>query len=105
MRWWSNAGRERVWGAVAAGSTCVARLYLSTDQFLDGGDTLLSSSDITVSALAITEMACMKPEGVMEQETTFVEFLADARTFRLTEEQLQIVISDGHETLTFIPQD
>jgi heat shock protein HslJ len=68
------------------------------------GSYQISDDAITVSELAITEMACMEPEGVMEQETTFVEFLTGAQTFRLAEEQLQIVTSDGHEMLTFIPQ-
>ena len=50
------------------------------------------------------EMACLEPEGVMEQETMFVGFLGDAQTFRLSDGGLQIVRLDG-EALTFVPQE
>ena len=68
------------------------------------GSYQVSGDTITVGAVAITEMACLEPEGVMEQELLFVEFLTDARTFRLADGQLQTFRPDG-EALTFIPQD
>jgi heat shock protein HslJ len=49
-------------------------------------------------------MACLDPEGVMDQELTFVQFLQDAQTFRFVDEQLQIFTSDS-EALTFIPPE
>jgi heat shock protein HslJ len=61
----------------------------------------VSGNTITVSAIAITEMACLEPEGVMEQETTFIQLLSDARTLKLTDGQLQTFA--GHEALTFVP--
>lgn len=57
-----------------------------------------------MGAIAITEMACLEPEGVMDQEPEFVEFLTDAQTFRLADGQLQILRS-YREALTFIPLD
>ena len=39
----------------------------------------------------------------MEQEQTFLEYLQDAQTFKLSEGQLQIFRSDG-KALTFMPQ-
>ena len=69
-----------------------------------GGSYQVSGDTITVSAVAITEMACLEPEGVMEQELLFVEFLTDAQTFRLADGQLQTFRPDG-EALTFTPQD
>ena len=68
------------------------------------GSYQVSGDTITVGAVAITEMACLEPEGVMEQELLFVEFLTDAQTFRLADEQLQTFRPDG-EALTFVPQD
>jgi heat shock protein HslJ len=68
------------------------------------GSYQISGDTITVGAVAITEMACLEPEGVMEQELLFVEFLTDAQTFRLADGQLQTFRPDG-EALTFIPQD
>lgn len=59
---------------------------------------------IQVDQIAVTEMFCLEPEGVMEQETMLLEFLRDAQTFRFVDEQLQIFRSDG-EALTFLPQE
>ncbi|MFC2038011.1 META domain-containing protein [Chloroflexota bacterium] len=69
-----------------------------------GGPYQVSGDSIAVGVLAITEMGCMEPEGVMEQETMFVEYLRDAQNYRLVDGQLQIVSSDG-EALTFVPQE
>jgi heat shock protein HslJ len=69
-----------------------------------GGPYQVSGDTITVGVLAITEMGCMEPEGVLEQETMFIEYLRDAQSYRLVDGQLQIISSDG-ETLTFVPQD
>lgn len=59
---------------------------------------------ITVGPIAITEMYCAEPEGVMDQEATITAYLADAQTFTLSEDQLMIFQSEG-EALTFIPQN
>jgi heat shock protein HslJ len=69
-----------------------------------GGSYQVSDDTITVGQVAITEMACLEPEGAMDQELVFVEFLTDAQTFRLADGQLQILRSDG-EALTFVPKD
>jgi heat shock protein HslJ len=61
-------------------------------------------SKIEMGVIAQTEMACLDPEGVMEQEKTIMEFLWDAQEFLLTNGQLQIIRSDG-EALTFAAQD
>jgi heat shock protein HslJ len=63
----------------------------------------VSGDNITVGELAMTEMACLEPEGSMDQEMFYLEFLMDGQTFRLSDEQLQIFRSDG-EALTFVPQ-
>ena len=69
-----------------------------------GGSYQVSGNTITTGPLAITEMACMDPEGGMEQEQTVMAFLQDAQTFRLADEQLEILRADG-EALTFVPQE
>ena len=68
------------------------------------GSYQVSGDTIAVGKIAITEMACLQPEGIMEQETMFMEFLGNAQTFRLVDGQLQIFRSDG-EALTFVPQE
>ncbi len=68
------------------------------------GSYQVNGDKITVGPTAITEMACMEPEGAMEQEMTFMELLTNAQTFQLTDEQMQIFRADG-EALTFVPQN
>ena len=60
--------------------------------------------EIEIGVVGQTEMACLDPEGVMEQESIIMESLGDAREFLLTNGQLLIVRSDG-EALTFAAQD
>ena len=59
---------------------------------------------ITISDLANTEMACLEPEGLMDQETLILGFLRDAQTFQVGDSQLMIFQSDG-EALTFIHKE
>ena len=68
------------------------------------GSYQVSGDAITVGPTAITEMACLEPEGAMEQEMTFMDLLTNAQTFQLTDEQLQIFRADG-EALTFVSQN
>jgi len=67
-----------------------------------GGSYKVNREKISTGPIAITLMACVDP-GVMEQEQTFLEYLQDTQTFKLSEGQLQIFRSDG-KALTFMPQ-
>jgi heat shock protein HslJ len=55
---------------------------------------------IRLGPLTQTEMYCMEPEGVMDQEQTYLEILEAAQRFELTENILTIY-SDSGATLTF----
>jgi heat shock protein HslJ len=46
------------------------------------GSYQVNGDKISVGQMGITEMACLEPEGVMDQELMFVGFLGDAKTFR-----------------------
>jgi heat shock protein HslJ len=65
-----------------------------------GGSYQVSGDKLTVRDLFMTEMACVEPQGIMEQE--YLEMLGMAQTFRLSGGQLQIFVSGG-EALTFVP--
>ena len=67
-----------------------------------GGEYQINGNTIMIDKLYMTEMACMKPEGIMEQELRFLEYLGDAQSFKLTDNLLQIFWSGG-ESLTFVP--
>jgi heat shock protein HslJ len=64
----------------------------------------VKGNKITISEVASTLMACPEPEGLMEQESMFLNYLSDAQTFTLADGRLMIFQSQG-EALTFIPQE
>lgn len=51
----------------------------------------------------VTEMACSQPEGVMEQESRFLDYLNQVETFQLSSDGLQLVTDEG-EFLIFVPR-
>jgi heat shock protein HslJ len=69
-----------------------------------GGGYQVEGQQIGFDALFMTEMACMDPEGIMEQESTYLQMLADAKRFEIQEGRL-ILFMEGHETLTFEPAE
>jgi heat shock protein HslJ len=50
---------------------------------------------LSILELAWTEMACMSPEGVMEQEQEYLTLLLDTVTFQVEDSLLTISSSDG----------
>jgi heat shock protein HslJ len=50
----------------------------------------------------MTEMACMAPEGLMEQELVLLEFLSMVERLELSEGSLVLFRGDG-EALSFDP--
>ena len=70
-----------------------------------GGAYQVNGNKFETGDIAITEMACLESEGVMEQELTIMEFFWDTQTFTINAEgQLMIFRSDG-EALTFVPAE
>ena len=55
---------------------------------------------IEIEGLGWTEMACMDPEGIMEQEQEIMKILAKAKSFQVRENELVIRNSEG-ESLVF----
>jgi len=55
---------------------------------------------IAFSDLGMTEMACMAPEGLMDQEQALLALLGNAETFELSDGRLILSIANG-ETLVF----
>ena len=68
------------------------------------GNYTLRGSRIEIGSLVSTLMACLGPEGVMDQEQAFLGFLGDARSYEIVDGRLQILRSDG-EALRFLAQD
>ena len=55
------------------------------------------SSKLSIFEMAFTEMACVSPEGVMQQEQEFLSLLADAQSFQADDTTLTIICSDGRQ--------
>jgi len=55
---------------------------------------------LRIGPAGATKMMC--PEPVMEQERIFLEFLQDAKTYRIAQGRLEIFRTDG-QALTFAP--
>jgi len=64
------------------------------------GSYQLRGETIIFGPLARTEMYCMEPEGVMDQEQIYLEILGAAKRFELVDGLLTIY-SDAGKTLTF----
>jgi heat shock protein HslJ len=64
----------------------------------------VEGQNLTIEQIGMTEMYCMEPEGLMDQESTYLEYLADAQSFEIADGRLTIFLS-GHETLTFEPAE
>jgi len=64
---------------------------------------VLTANDgrLTLVGGAQTEMACMTPEGVMEQADRYYESLANSVSYRVTDDQLEMMNHDGATTLVF----
>jgi heat shock protein HslJ len=54
-----------------------------------------SQETISIGVIASTEMFCMDPEGVMEQETQYLAALQNAALFTIRDDQLEIRDQDG----------
>ncbi|MFV9676545.1 MAG: META domain-containing protein [Methanosarcinales archaeon] len=54
-----------------------------------------TADKIVLNEMSWTEMLCMDPEGVMPQETQYLEILRDVTTFTIEENQLTLSTEDG----------
>lgn len=54
-----------------------------------------AADNIVINEMSWTEMFCMDPEGVMEQETQYLDILRDVTTYTIPENQLTLGTEDG----------
>ena len=58
------------------------------------GDNEVDGNEISFSAIGSTEMYCMDPEGVMDQENEYLTILRDSESFEVTDGKLEITAGD-----------
>ncbi len=68
-----------------------------------GGSYQINGNEIRFSDLFNTEMACLDPTGIMEQEQTYLELLRAAERFELLDGVLTM-ITNAQQTLVFAVQ-
>jgi heat shock protein HslJ len=63
------------------------------------GSYQVRGAELTIENLAWTEMACMDPVGIMEQEQMLMALLEDSASYTLRADQLSITTSTGVELI------
>jgi heat shock protein HslJ len=89
-------------GAYLGGSMTCNRFGGGPDS---GKYTATDDGALTIDEIAVTVQLCSEPEGIMEQEATYIEALRDAATYRLVDGRLEVMDADGETTLVFEPQE
>jgi heat shock protein HslJ len=64
----------------------------------------IKGNQLTVEGLGWTEMACMDPEGIMEQEQIIMALLGNSASYQIEGNKLILQTADG-EKLIFVPLD
>ena len=80
------------------------RISGSTGCNLYSGAFQIKDDRIEFDGVQSTEMACLDPEGLMDQEQIFLEILRGVVRFSLTDEEL-VLIADVDRHLKFLPSD
>jgi heat shock protein HslJ len=65
----------------------------------------VDGSNLTIGSLASTEMYCMDPPALMDQEITYLAVLESAMSYQLVEDRLIILDAEGQIILTFNPAE
>ena len=68
-----------------------------------GGAYIVSGDSLTFSDLFWTEMGCMEPPGILEQEMAFLAALQEARSYSFESDLLEIYDEGGDPLLVFTP--
>ncbi|NIV31466.1 MAG: META domain-containing protein, partial [Anaerolineae bacterium] len=69
-----------------------------------GGTYTASGDSLRLSDLYWTEMGCMEPEGILEQEMAYLNVLNAVASYRVDAGQLELYDEAGTLTLVFGPR-
>jgi heat shock protein HslJ len=67
-----------------------------------GGSYTVSEDGLHLGDLYATEMGCPEPQGVLEQETAYLQALNAAARFQLADDRLVVVDASGAQILVFV---
>jgi heat shock protein HslJ len=94
-------GQPVIAGAQATAKFENGRVSGSTSCNSYGGEYSLNGDQLALSELVQTEMACMDPEGVMQQEAAFNQAMAQAASYQAAADRLEIRNAAGDVVLVF----
>jgi heat shock protein HslJ len=101
-----NTGRDSisspVWGAEATAIIEDGVIGGTTGCNHYSGEFTVDGADIEVGELIQTEMYCMEPEGVMEQEQAYLQALSQVATYEITRDRLTFYGAQGDTLLTYV---
>ncbi len=66
-----------------------------------GGYDLSGTGDLQITDIGATEMACLSPQGVMQQESTYLQYLASVVKAVRIEYELRLQNAAGLDVLIF----
>ncbi len=61
----------------------------------------VEGDSLTIGPIGVTEMFCVAPENVMEQESAYLAALQSAASYQVTDDQFQMANADGETVLSF----
>jgi heat shock protein HslJ len=61
----------------------------------------LTGVSLSIGQIGSTKMACTAPEGIMEQETVYLNTLGGVKTYAIEGDRLELLDEDGVQVLTF----
>lgn len=59
---------------------------------------------LTITQITVTAQFCSKPEGIMQQEVTYIEALQQATAYQVMGDRLEIYNEAGETILVFVRQ-
>ncbi len=70
-----------------------------------GGSYAVSEDSLRLNDLYWTEMACMEPEGILDQEMVYLNALNTAASYRMDAGRLELYDEAGTQILVYGPQE
>ncbi|MCP4541114.1 MAG: META domain-containing protein [Chloroflexi bacterium] len=67
-----------------------------------GGSYQAKENNLSISNVFATEMGCMEPTGILEQETAYLTTLGAAATYQITTDRLEVYDAAGTHILIFV---
>ncbi|MFC1932468.1 META domain-containing protein [Chloroflexota bacterium] len=90
-------------GVTAIFESAEGRVHGSAGCNSYSGDYQVSKNELSIPLIANTEMYCLEPEGVMEQETQYLKILQIAESYEVSDGMLRITA--GSQVLVFSAEE